>query len=332
MKYTLLYAMMLVIVTAGCAAPKFTLLTPPEPSIVWPKPPDTARIRYLGELKGSGDLHPQKNASEFWNEIVHGPIQPSSLVSPHAVAVHADGSRVAVADTTAGAVHIFDLERQVYERKLLECPVAVVWINDRLLVADSKRHAVAELEVDGQTKWFGTDILKRPSGIAFCDKNNLCYVSDAGAHAVLAFDRGGNLVFQFGTHGGGPGQFNCPSQIACAPDGTLAVVDSLNFRVQRFDLDGTPLSTFGSKGDAAGDLALPKGVSSGPSGNLWVVDAHFENIQVFMPDGTLLLAFGKEGHGPGEFWLPAGICIDMRNRMWVADTYNQRVQVFELMQ
>jgi len=325
---------------AGCSTSKPALLTPPQTPIVWPKQPDAPRIRYLGELTGSREFQPSKSMSQFWDEIVHGPPRPISLVSPHAVAVHKDGNRVAVADTNVACVHLFDLERHSYEQKnrcgspvqLFESPVAVMWVGDELWVADSRVHAVAVFEPNKKERWFGRDELKRPTGLAFCQQNGLCYVIDAAVHGVLAFDRQGQLVLRFGTHGGATGQFNCPSQIVCSTEGVLVVADALNFRIQRFGLDGTPLDTFGGKGDAPGDLALPKGVAVGPDGNLWVVDGHFENIQTFTPQGKLLMVFGQEGHGPGEFWLPAGICIDEKRRMWVADTYNRRVQVFELLE
>jgi DNA-binding beta-propeller fold protein YncE len=322
---------------AGCAQPRMALLTPPEPPVVWPKDPDPPRLRYLGELKGSTDVHPAKDMGQVWDELLHGPQAPSMLESPHAVAVHADGQRVAVADINAACVHVFNLERQTYERRErvgsehLEAPSAVTWAGEALFVADAKLHGVAAIGGGGADRWIGRSELKRPAGLAYCAKNDLLYVADAGAHAVLAFERGGKLAFQFGSHGTGTGQLNCPTQVACGADDTLAVVDSLNFRVQRFKLDGEPAGTFGSKGDAAGDLSLPKGVAVGSDGNLWIMDANFENIQAFTPEGKLLIAFGQEGHGPGEFWLPAGMCIDSKARLWVADTYNKRVQVFELL-
>lgn len=332
--------LLLLVLGAGCAAPARPLLVPPEPGIVWPPAPDQARVRYLGEIRSSADFHPEKTFGQTWDELIHGPRPPSPLIAPHAVAVHADGERVAVADTGAMCVHLFNLRTQAYERReqggsparRFESPVAVLWVGEVLWVADSRLHAIAVLGTGGREQWIGTDDLKRPAGLAYCAANELCYVSDAGAHAVLAFDREGKVALQYGGHGAGPAQFNCPTHLACAPDGTLFVVDSLNFRVQHFSIDGTHLGTFGSKGDAAGDLALPKGIALGPDGNAWVVDAHFENLQAFTPEGQLLMALGREGHGPGEFWLPAGVCIDARRRMWVADTHNARVQVFELLQ
>ena len=324
---------------SGCSQPAVDFLRPRESVEVWPKPPDVPRVQFLGELKGSADIRGPKSFSESFNELLFGPQLSRRLVSPQAVAVHADGKRIAVADTNAGCVHVFDLGTRRYTAfsaagdpsQALECAVAVCWVGDVLWVADAKRNAIAMLNGPGHGRWIGADVLKRPAGMTYCPSNELCYVSDAGAHAIVAFDDRGTLAFQFGSRGTAAGQFSYPSHLACGPDGTLVVADSLNFRVQRFRLDGSPLSVFGRKGDAAGDLSLPKGVAVGPEGAIWVVDANFENVQAFTPEGQLLLAFGEEGQGPGQFWLPAGICIDGQRRLWVADTYNRRVQVFRLL-
>lgn len=326
------------LIAMGCQKPYTDPLAPTGPPIVWPDPPDPPRVRYLGAITGSPDIDPRKTISQKWNELFYGPESPEMLVTPHAVAVHANGTRVAVADSQAGCVHTFELERRTYRvvtsigesKERLRAPVAVAWINDDLWIADAREHAIAIVPGEGTPRWIGNDTLERPAGMTWCRDNNLCYVSDSGAHAIVAFDRTGNAVLQFGSRGAEPGQFNYPSHMTSA-SGMLIVADSLNFRIQVLGVDGSPMTAFGRQGDAAGDLSLPKGVAVDADGNIWVVDAHFENVQAFTPEGQLLLAVGREGSEPGEFWLPAGLCIDAKNRMWVADAGNRRLQVFELL-
>ncbi len=327
-------------VGVGCARPaERPLFAPSDPPLVWPKPPDSPRVCYLGTLSSSQELGARKSASQVWHEILHGPTPPEKLVTPYAVAVCVDGRRVAVADTTGKRVHLFDLQQRKYTRHdvcdaagtQFECPVGVAWVGDVLYVADSVLHAVAVIRPSGLGPLIGRDQLRRPAGLAYSPGSDLLYVTDTDANAVFAFHQDGRLAWRFGSRGTGLGEFNRPSHIACGPDGTVAVADSFNFRIQRFTAEGSPLGAFGHKGDAAGDFALPKGVAVSPEGHLWVVDAQFENVQGFTPQGELLLAFGGEGHGPGEFWLPAGICVDAQQRLWVADTYNRRLQVFKLL-
>ena len=207
------FGLLLLTGVTGCAAPALDVLVPRDPSLVWPKAPDAPRVRYLGALTGSEDVRGQRSLGQWLHEIVHGPTEPVRLVTPHAVAVHADGNRVAVADTNGSCVHVFDLAKRAFERistcgkggPALESPVAVAWVGDALWVADSELHAVAILEPSGAGRMIGRDQLRRPAGMTVCPANELCYVSDAEAHAVLAFDRTGQLVFQFGSRGGGAG-------------------------------------------------------------------------------------------------------------------------------
>lgn len=360
-----LLAISLTATLAGCAEKRLPLLTPPEPAIVWPAPPDEPRVRFAGQIVGSTDVHPTPTFGQAMDDLLHGPPPTSMLQTPYAVAVHADGVRFAIADTSAACVHVFNIAAQTYLRyegagsppRRFESPIAVAYVGDALWVADSRVHGIARIAggestrggepapwsgsaSEGSSKkipgrlgerWIGLDQLKRPSGLAWCEKNRLVYVADSGGHAVLAFEESGSLSVQFGSQGTGPGQFNCPAQMVCQND-AIWVIDALNSRVQRLALDGTPISMFGRKGDAAGDLVLPKGLAISRDGNLWIVDAQFENVQAFTPDGKLLMALGEEGHGPGQFWLPAGACVDGRNRLWIADSYNRRVQVFQLLQ
>ena len=322
----------------GCAAPKRPLLQPSTPPLVWPTPPDTPRVQFLGELRGSDDLQRAKTFGEHWDELLHGPTPPERLVSPHAVTIHTNGQRVAVADTGGRCVHMFDLSAQTHHRvtncanrSSLIAPSAVAWVDDALWIADAQAGRITAIGADGSCRLISDDSMERPSGIAYDRTSGRCYVTDAGAHRIVAFDTKGLFVMSIGERGGGPGQFNYPSHIACTADGKLVVSDSLNFRIQVLGADGTPLQMFGRKGDAAGDISLPKGVAVDAAGHVWVVDANFENVQAFTLDGQLLMSIGGEGREPGKFWLPAGICIDAQSRMWIADTYNRRVQVFELM-
>ncbi|NOX60043.1 MAG: hypothetical protein GXP29_14450 [Planctomycetes bacterium] len=325
------------LLVAGCSQQKIDPLAQGGWRDVWPKGPDAPRVRYLGALTGADDFGAVR-AKSFLGELIHGPTPPAKFVTPMGVAVNRSGSKVAVADSNDGSVHVFDLTAKSYKRidrwagdNMFASPVAVAWVGDALWVADSKLGAVVVIPTNGQGRLIGQGQLKRPSGMAYSAANGLCYVVDSAGHKVIAFDRSGSVALTFGHHGAGPGQFNFPTHIAIGPDDTLVVSDSLNFSVQRLSLKGAPLSAFGRKGDAAGDLALPKGIAVDPDGNIWVADAHFENVQAFNASGELLLSFGEEGKGVGEFWLPAGMFIDMQRRLWVADSYNRRVQVFQLL-
>ena len=77
----------------GCSQSAGDFLTPPTTPIVWPAAPDSPRLRFLGELRGSEDIGAAKTFGERLDEFFHGPKAPVQLVRPHAVAVHADVRR-----------------------------------------------------------------------------------------------------------------------------------------------------------------------------------------------------------------------------------------------
>lgn len=321
-------------VLGGCARPAGVLFPAMEPALVWPGPPERARIRLVGVIEDSGDLKASVTGSEAFMAALRGKRPPITFTGPHGVAFAPPG-RLAVADSGAGAVHLIDLEHREhrvvfgFEDEQFGAPVGVAYADQRLFVTDAERNEVVVL--DGEGRWmerFGGEVLDRPVGIAYSVEHKRLYVVNGNQHNVVVFDRAGSLVETIGGRGVAPGSFNWPSHV-CVRGDRLYVTDAGNFRVQVLSLDGAPVSVIGGRGNAAGDLALPKGVAVDSEGHVYVVDARFENVQIFDDRGRLLLAFGREGVDPGAFSLPAGIAIDGSDRIWIADGGNRRVQVFE---
>ena len=86
----------------GCGSPQGELFTIVDGTMVWPKPPDAARIRYVGELSVETDLKKGVSWSEGLVQLVFGKKDIGVLVGPYAVAV--DGERMFVADAGCGVV------------------------------------------------------------------------------------------------------------------------------------------------------------------------------------------------------------------------------------
>ena len=318
----------------GCAAPQGELFPRLETGLVFPPPPDIPRIRWLGELRDSGDLKAARSGVEVFQAAMRGPLPPIPFSSPHGLTLR-EGRYLAVADGTGGVVHLIDLvdrsHRMIsgFDKERFGSPMGVVWMGHQLYVTDAARREVIVLHDDGSlAQRFGAQELVRPVGIAFAASINRLFVVDSGAHRIGSFAPNGGDVQWLGERGSGLGQFNFPTHIVVAGD-HLWVADTGNFRVQMLNLDGHSLNMFGQKGDAAGDLSLPKGLAVDRGGHVYVVDAHFENVQIFDPEGRLLMAFGEPGVGRGQFSLPAGLTIDEQDRIWVADAGNHRIQVFE---
>ena len=309
--------------------------------LVWPPPPDEARIRYVTSYHGVGDFKIKKPGR--WKMLLLGPEDPTErpsdiLVKPYGIAVARDG-RVLVTDTAARRVFAFNPDAKTVTfvgesgpGKLTK-PIGVGADDEgKVFVADGTLNRVFGYAPDGTLALaMGHEgELKGPSGLAVDRLHNRVYVADVAMHHILVYSSvDGALVKTLGQRGSEPGSFNFPTNLFVDKAGRLYVTDTMNFRVQIFDPDGRVLKVFGTQGDTGGSLNRPKGVGVDSEGHIYVADSSFNNFQVFDREGQLLLFVGTAGREPGEFYLPAGLYVDAADRIYVADQGNSRVQVFQ---
>ena len=325
---------------SGCAPGHADRESRQTPTLIWPDPPEIARIQYITEIHDPVDLQITTGFWErFWNYLT-GRSAPE-LVAPFGVALD-DSGRLYVADTFLKRIQLFDPQQGKThlfppEDEPMSSPIDIAVNNegDRIFVSDSQEGLIRIFRRNGNScpepaAEIGNHLLKRPTGITFSRVTGELLVVDTELAAIFRFDpQSLRPLGRFGTFGIAPGEFNRPTGVCTDLDGHIIVTDALNFRVQVFTATGTFLHSFGSAGDGPGHFARPRGVATDSDNNIYVVDALFDNIQIFDHDGRLLLAFGSPGHAPGQFWLPAGIYIDSRDRIHVADFYNKRVQIFQ---
>ncbi len=323
--------LLLILPSCGPAADAPERQVMPEQPIVWPEPPQMARIRLVSMFSGPEDLGINPSfIARIW-EWIAGP-EPRAMVRPYAVGT--DGERLVVTDPGAGAVHVFDMNRRDYERidragdQALVSPVGVALADGNLYVSDSALNEIFIFDSKGKLK-ASVAGLQRPTGLAIDPQSGRLYVAETMNHRIVVFDRNGARLFDFGKRGIGDGEFNFPSHLTIHGD-RIYVNDTMNFRLQVFSLDGIFQSTFGRQGDGSGSFAHPKGVGLDSEGHVYVVDALFDRVQIFDDQGRFLLAFGEPGGTPGAFWLPSGLFI-LGDRIYVADSYNRRVQVFQFL-
>ncbi|HET9578081.1 MAG TPA: SMP-30/gluconolactonase/LRE family protein [Usitatibacter sp.] len=316
---------------AGCAvAPRPAVDATP---LVWPDPPDAARIAWVQAIARPEDFGIAKGFLERLGEILLGP-RDARLIRPMAVAVA--GQALFVADPGAGGVHRLDRAAARYDLVRLErdtpmrSPVGLavgaqgeVYVTDSgaadvFVIRPGAKHAVRA----------GFAHMAQPTGIAFDAQRKLLYVVDTGADRVNVFEPDGRLRASFGQRGKGDGEFNRPTHVWCDSQGNVFVTDALNYRVQVFGPDGRFRRQFGQAGDASGDFMRHKGVATDSHGHVYVVDGLLGQLQIFDGQGRLLLALGSIGSDRGEFWLPAGVFVAADERIYVADSFNSRVQVF----
>ena len=308
------------------------------PELVWPAPPDEARVKYVGSLSSETDLAAKKKRRSL-KDILLGKEAKKvlGLAKPTGVCTDSKG-RVLVADGLQGLVVVFDrANRRVSVigdggAGKLQGPLDVaVDESDNIYVSDYKRRNVVVFDREGRylLALAAPGELENPVGLAYDRKNGRILVADSKAHRVLVYGLRGGLVAKFGEGGVQEGQFRFPTFLAMGPDGFVYVVDTLNFRVQVFDAEYRYYDDFGLAGVGAGQFARPKGIAVDSDKNIYVADAAFGNLQIFDQDYRLLLAVGEGGTGPGQLTLPAGIHIDGQDFIYVADTNNGRIQIFQ---
>ncbi len=328
--------------------------------IVWPEPPEIARVKFETILTGQKvdwtDLLTHKKPKRSWMDILAG-AQPNQqitnvakkmgfqLLRPYGVTVDSEGN-IYVADQGVGAIFIFpkSLKGEVHLIKNgVDAPLQTInglaFDDDtgRLFVTEVRSHQVMVLNKQHQPiAEFGTGVLVSPAGIAIDEANRLAYVVDTQQDQVLVFDADKyTLLRRIGTAGKkhtltSPGNFSLPTDVAVDSNGNVYVTDTLNDRVEIFDADGNFISQFGSPGDGPGYFARPKGIAIDRDGHIWVTDEMQSRVQVFNMKGQVLIYFGALGWYPGQFQALYGIASDNRdNRIITTEQFPGRVQVFQ---
>jgi len=337
-----LISVLILLLASGCAtqAPvEDTQKAEIEQQMVWPAPPEQARIRYVGELSSLENLAGKEQKS--LRDILMGEEdkeERSTLHSPYGV--HSDSNgRVFVADTSFAGLIVFDLEKKnvsfwgVAGYGALTKPVGVTSdAKGNVYVSDTIDQRIVVFDTDGNyiNAFGGGDILTNPAGMVFNDETQQLYVVDAHKHQINVFNTKGGVDFVIGKRGAQPGEFNFPTNIASDGNGRLYVSDSMNFRIQVLEADGTVVNTFGEIGDRPGDFNRLKGVGVDKEGHIYAVDASYNNFQIFDDEGQLLLIVGQPGNaGPAAFYMPAGVHVDKNNQIFIADQLNHKIQMFE---
>jgi DNA-binding beta-propeller fold protein YncE len=307
---------------------------------VWPEPPLTPRIRFLGVL--GSDPGSEKSGGGGLTRVLFGTEEPRRLAQPMGIAWSSAGRRAYVTDYAERAVFVFDPERQRLERfggfaLELASPLGIaVDGQDRVYLVDSTPRRILVFDHDGKLQRTITHAtLERPTGIAVDAARGRVYVADSARlgspnHRIVVFDLEGKHLFAFGARGWEHGQFFFPTFLALDREGRLYVADTLNGRVQVFAADGRYLHTIGGPGDTPGTFDKPKAVALDSFGNVYVTDSASSNVQIFNRQGDPLLVFGERGRDEGRLVNPTGIAIDGDNRIYVADAFNGRINIYQL--
>lgn len=328
------------VLLAGCAA------APKKPEgdqhIYWPKAPVPPRFVYETTLRSDESIRPETAEDRFRKAMTGEKKLRQLFVKPFGVA--AKDGLVVITDTILRQGFIFNLRRQkvfplgkLGKEGVLAKPLGVaIGADSQIYVADVSAKKVIVYDAYGMylrsIGEFGE--LDRPTDVAVSPDGKRVYVVDAGGidsrrHRVVVYSAEGEKLLEFGQRGLGAGEFNLPTQIEVAKDGTVYVLDAGNFRVQVFSADGKFQRAWGKAGRAFGDFARPRGLAVDGDGNVYVSDTAFRNVQIFNPKGELLLAIGGErlDDRPGELAMPADVAVDELRNVYIVDQVHKKVEV-----
>jgi len=161
-----------------------------------------------------------------------------------------------------------------------------------IFVSDNYNRDIQKFSPNGQfllrwgTQGAGPGQFLTVGGIA-ADHTGRLYAIDAGGaasnHRVEVFDLNGNFLFQFGSYGSGPGQFQSLGDIAVDASGYVYVSDQDLRRVQEFGPDGRFIAVLGAEGIGDGQFQVPYGIGTDAQGDVYVCDDSYSRIEKFGP-------------------------------------------------
>ncbi|MGH2904105.1 MAG: 6-bladed beta-propeller [Solirubrobacteraceae bacterium] len=178
-------------------------------------------------------------------------------------------------------------------------------------------------------------VLRFPEAVAV-DAFGDVYVADQLSFVVQKFSAAGQYLGQWGSFGGGHGQFGPIGGLATDAAGNVYVVDSEHNRIEKFSPAGEFVKAWGRFGKELGrfnfgsslDPTKPPGGGIAVYGSyVYVADSGNDRIERFNLEGGEALAWGSYGTGAGQFSYPRGVVANA-SEVLVADPDNHRIEKF----
>jgi streptogramin lyase len=193
-------------------------------------------------------------------------------------------------------------------------------------------------------------MFRQPTDVAWDSRGNT-YISDGYVNARVAkYDRNGDWLMSWGSHGNAPGQFNLPHAIAIDQHDRIYVGDRSNRRIQVFDTEGTFLRMFtidvppvpGTRpvygntptGDRlAAVIGAPNSIciTPGPNQVMFVGESTYPGrlFKVSL-EGKVLGVIGRPGRQLKQFSGVHQLACPSERLVYAAETANWRVQRLEI--
>ncbi len=319
------------LVLAAAVPPAGTAAQQVRPAaLVWPAPPEQARIRYVGAIASEADVGKKESfLSRLGRSLVGGRrAGVVRVVRPFDVAAVAPG-RIFVSDGLTRALLLFDPRYKEARLVGLDVPGGLLKPmgvgaggHGRVLLADQLARRIVVLDSLGRyERTFGDTLtLLNPVDVAVDTTAGRYYVVDSYQHQVVVFDAQGRLLERLGRSAGGVRQGASPS---LGPDLSVPV-----HRTEGGEERPRTHDVVENRGESPGEFKYPWAVTVGADGSVYVSDQMNFRVQMFDRSGTLVRVIGGIGTGPGHFARPKGVAVDSEGHLYVVDAAFGNVQVF----
>lgn len=315
------------IILAGCSAKN------PDFRVLWPPPPQTPKMEFLGVYYSERDLH-KSDRDKLIASMIGGE-QGLAFDFPFGIASDSQ-EKVYVSDSGKKQIHVVDFGKGRISRLGVSTAGAPMGItvdsNGNIYVVVAETKNVLVYSVDHKPLFnFGSDVFEKPTKVALDEERGKIYVTDIKKCTVEVFDLKGNHLSSFGSPGVGDGQLWKPTGLAVDDEGNIYIAENLNARISVFDINGEYLRSFGERRDNIGGFEMPKDIAIDSEGHLHIIDSRKAGILTYSKEGSLLLytGFGKPTPDVLGFGMPTSIFIDKRDRIFVADLLNKRIAVWQ---
>jgi uncharacterized Zn-binding protein involved in type VI secretion len=241
-----------------------------------------------------------------------------------------------VTDPRGGGILQYNNAGKLLRKIAVSNPMGIALAqNGDLLVSQGASVAAINPATGSVSATFGT--FGKANGIAV-DQSGFVYVTDSLNNCVQVFNAAyapittgkaapGKPLNSFGTNGTQNGQFLQPTGITYEKSANqLAVVDTLNGRVQFFSTSGTYQKTLGSFGVGPLKFTSPQAIAFEYNLNdtalsrIYVADTFQSNVQVIdAPSATFVRYIGSYGLGGGKLVTPGDVVLDR------SDSLNKRL-------
>jgi DNA-binding beta-propeller fold protein YncE len=231
-------------------------------------------------------------------------------------AVNKENSSIAAADIKTRS------EKTVKSEKCVKAKAKNVDMNNEATKSSPAVPKVLKMS----SKFIMKGLKKQPerlSGIAVNKENSKIAIGDFSSHCVNIFNKAGDFLQAYGSHGNGKGKLSSPQGLAFLNEDELVIADNGNNRICIVNTrTGTLVKSFGDRVGGNEGLDNPRGVHVDDDCNIIVSDNH--RIKVYTKDGELKFHFGLK---KGERFSPVSV-VTHDGRYYVSDRVNDVIQVF----